>query len=292
MSPTPNRDPRYRIPTGIHVYDSDGNGFSRMVVVNHPDESAKNFHVSGTDKTVADFNSEYNETAAVIQVVYEGNLNDEIPEWKSTPTQDLWEEVQEAGLSLYAYPAPRMKSVTSIIPNTIETRRELFCYLTARMTHLAVTMDPENSFAEGLMWNNYEKRVSGDVSFSSILKENKYQMKENVGLCMYCGEESKTTFDHVIPMDNGGASEMGNMVPVCASCNSSKSNKNVIDWHKEHDIPVDRVVLGKYLKIRWDELQENMLDEPVPESLRDRWGGVEITRNISQTLYTDARLKQ
>jgi hypothetical protein len=143
------------------------------------------------------------------------------------------------------------------------------------------------------MWTNYEQRLDGEVTLSSILKENQYQMKENVGLCTYCGQEAQTTFDHVIPMSKGGPSDMGNMVPVCKSCNSSKSDKNVIDWHREHDIPIDRVVLGKYLKMRWAQFEEeNKLDDPLPDFLQDRWDGVEITRNISQTLYTDARLHE
>ncbi|MCU4744788.1 HNH endonuclease [Natrialbaceae archaeon A-CW2] len=293
MSPNPNRDPKYRIPTGIHVHDRDVENMTRMIVVNHPSEQTGEFQVAGTGKTVADYNEDYSADAAVVQVVYQWKLSKELPDWKSIKIEDLWEEVQDTELKVYSYPAPRMKSVTSVVPKTIKTHRELICYQSARLVHLSVTIDPTNSFAENLMWGNYDKRLSGDIELSSILKENKYQMKENIGLCMYCGKESKTTFDHVIPMDNGGDSEMGNMVPVCPSCNSSKSNKNVIDWHKKHDIPVDRVVLGKYLKLLWEEFkQEGKLDEPISETLHDRWDGVEITRNISQTLYTDARLKQ
>lgn len=291
MSPTVNRDPRYRIPTGMHVFDRDSNGFSRMIVVNHSEAAAEGFNVSGTNKTVAEYNSDYSEDSPVVEVVYQGQLNNELPNWKSIPTSNIWEAIQDADLKTYAYPAQKMKSVTSIIPSTIETYRELFCYQNARMSHLSVTMKPDHPFAENLMWDNYEKRVAGEITASSILKENKYQMKENIGVCLYCGDESDVTFDHVVPMDKDGKHDMENMVPVCKSCNSSKSNKNVIDWHTEHNLPVDRVVLGKYIKLRWEQLESD-LDDPIPESVEERWDGVEITRNISQVLTTDSRLKQ
>lgn len=50
------------------------------------------------------------------------------------------------------------------------------------------------------------------------------------GLCAYCGEPSKLTMDHVIPLTGGGAHDAGNVVGACFSCNASKGNRPLEDW--------------------------------------------------------------
>jgi hypothetical protein len=114
-------------------------------------------------------------------------------------------------------------------------------------------------------------------------------LKENLGVCTYCNQEAETTFDHIVPVASDGLNEIKNMVPACQSCNSSKSDRNILEWHQEHEIPVDRVVLGKYLKLRWDEFQENgELDNPIPDSFRERWEGLEISRRITQQIWMNS----
>ena len=38
------------------------------------------------------------------------------------------------------------------------------------------------------------------------------------------------TKDHVIPITKGGKTSADNVIPACASCNSSKSNRDMIEW--------------------------------------------------------------
>ena len=291
MNVEPKYNPECRIPVGMPVYDKDKDGdLSRLIIINNPEKACREFDVPGTGKTVADFNQDYDGGIPVAQAVYQGGLEANIPDWKSIPLKNLYNRITDEGLKIYSFPAPRLKSATSTIPDTVETYHELICYLSARMTHLSVTMDEENPYTESLMWANYNKRVSGEIRMSTLVKENQYQMKENIGVCLYCGSESETTFDHVISVDSGGEHSMDNMVPVCQSCNSSKSNKNMIDWHKEQDLPVDRVVLGKYLKLWKSKLHDQeKMNTAIPEDTRERWNGVEITRDISQTLHMDER---
>lgn len=54
--------------------------------------------------------------------------------------------------------------------------------------------------------------------------------------CLYCGSTDKITVDHVIPIDKGGAHSIGNLVPACLSCNSSKGTKFITEWHKQKQI--------------------------------------------------------
>ena len=47
--------------------------------------------------------------------------------------------------------------------------------------------------------------------------------------CIYCGGKKQTTIDHIIPLSRGGSHSVGNIVPACISCNSSKNAKLVIE---------------------------------------------------------------
>lgn len=49
------------------------------------------------------------------------------------------------------------------------------------------------------------------------------------GRCAYC-PALPTTWDHVVPVSQGGLTEPGNIVPACGSCNSSKGTKDVLVW--------------------------------------------------------------
>ena len=51
------------------------------------------------------------------------------------------------------------------------------------------------------------------------------------GGCAYCGEVS-TSYqrDCILPISRGGRYTLGNVVPVCRSCNASKCNAEVTGW--------------------------------------------------------------
>lgn len=52
------------------------------------------------------------------------------------------------------------------------------------------------------------------------------------GRCAYCANPlaEDMQWDHVVPIARGGAHSLGNLVPVCASCNRSKSHRTVMEW--------------------------------------------------------------
>jgi 5-methylcytosine-specific restriction endonuclease McrA len=55
------------------------------------------------------------------------------------------------------------------------------------------------------------------------------------GRCAYCGNRANT-WDHVMPVSKGGDSSFENVVPACASCNSSKKTQDVHKWIKRKGI--------------------------------------------------------
>lgn len=44
--------------------------------------------------------------------------------------------------------------------------------------------------------------------------------------CLRCGQVKPLTVDHVIPLTKGGTNDIGNIQPLCYSCNSSKRSKS------------------------------------------------------------------
>lgn len=54
-------------------------------------------------------------------------------------------------------------------------------------------------------------------------------LEEFAGRCAYCGSPAET-WDHIVPVSQGGRTTPGNVVPACRSCNSSKKDQDVIEW--------------------------------------------------------------
>ena len=54
---------------------------------------------------------------------------------------------------------------------------------------------------------------------------NRYRNK-----CAYCESAKPLTVDHIIPVTRGGLHTIGNVLPACLSCNSSKGRKFIVEW--------------------------------------------------------------
>jgi len=46
--------------------------------------------------------------------------------------------------------------------------------------------------------------------------------------CFLCHSLDKITMDHIIPLSLGGRHSIGNLMPLCQTCNSRKSNKLLV----------------------------------------------------------------
>jgi 5-methylcytosine-specific restriction endonuclease McrA len=46
--------------------------------------------------------------------------------------------------------------------------------------------------------------------------------------CFLCGYKGKVTMDHIIPIALGGRHSIGNLMPLCQPCNSSKGKKLLV----------------------------------------------------------------
>lgn len=72
--------------------------------------------------------------------------------------------------------------------------------------------------------------IKGSLPFEELMYDLAYSIKGKKS-CYYCGRQSKKmTIDHMFPRDYGGISITNNLIPVCAKCNSQKSNLNFYEY--------------------------------------------------------------
>lgn len=55
-------------------------------------------------------------------------------------------------------------------------------------------------------------------------------VEEQQGRCYYCGEHSKMTMDHKVPLSRGGAHSPSNIVAACVTCNKRKGTQTTDEY--------------------------------------------------------------
>jgi len=104
-------------------------------------------------------------------------------------------------------------------------------------------LNKDKHLSNGNKWrkNNRDKAVrllekyrSNKISNGGVYSERDVNRiyGRQMGKCFYCGIEvnNKYHIDHIIPLSKGGSNYCGNILISCPSCNSSKSNKLLIEW--------------------------------------------------------------
>lgn len=87
--------------------------------------------------------------------------------------------------------------------------------------------------------SNPDKVNAGSRSYASRRRgaEGKYSVADYLkiknrqgGLCAYCQDNKANSIDHIVPLSRGGSNYIGNILPVCGYCNSSKGAKTLYEW--------------------------------------------------------------
>lgn len=78
---------------------------------------------------------------------------------------------------------------------------------------------------EYLLRRRARKLSNGVYKVSTSFLKNLYESP-----CVSCGSKDNIQADHVIPISRGGRHSEGNLQPLCASCNNSKSAKTMMEW--------------------------------------------------------------
>lgn len=105
---------------------------------------------------------------------------------------------------------------------------------------------------------------NGTMKIGSLADDERLKLKLPQA-CAYCGIDEKLTVDHLIPRKKGGPDVGENMVWACASCNSSKGARDVLEWLALRGRKPSVLLLRRYLKIAIAYCDEHSLLEQ-PES--------------------------
>ena len=101
---------------------------------------------------------------------------------------------------------------------------------------------------------------TGTMSMRSLYDDEKVKLNAPKACC-YCGATGALTIDHLIPKIKGGTDYADNLVWACQSCNSSKSDIDLMEWCKsKHTFP-SLLLVRRYTKLvaRYCE-QHELLD--------------------------------
>lgn len=129
-------------------------------------------------------------------------------------------------------------------PKAVKNIRDLIFWEYAKLISESALKDRNNY---GFIMHNFKQLQSGQKKWSDILRED---INMDTTKCAYCGNTEELSNDHIVPKRECHFAEVHNIVKACKRCNSSKSDKDLIEWwslDKSDKIP--RIVMGKYLKM-------------------------------------------
>jgi hypothetical protein len=75
----------------------------------------------------------------------------------------------------------------------------------------------------------YAGLMNGTMSPQSLMRDQRIRMQLPQE-CVYCGNDTNLSIDHIVPANRGGSDSGDNAVWACRSCNSSKSDRDLFEW--------------------------------------------------------------
>ncbi len=119
----------------------------------------------------------------------------------------------------------------------------------------------------GFIMDRFKKLKSGDIQWSSSIREY-VKEHDQPDECVYCGERSNLTLEHMLPRARSGPDSPENAVWICGSCNSRKGSKRLYEWYGlESRNTLPRIAEGKYLKLLYSLHEGRGTLDAVPTDL-------------------------
>lgn len=137
-----------------------------------------------------------------------------------------------------------------------------WAYANLAMAHSALDKNQEKYSSVNFMIRSrlFKGLQSDSMKIRSFFYDEKYKI-ENAAYCQYCGSNMQLTIDHIIPKSKGGKDIGDNFLTVCKSCNSSKGNKDLMQWMNESNKFLPILVLRRYIKLIFQySLDTDILD--------------------------------
>lgn len=165
---------------------------------------------------------------------------------------------------------PRASIIQQIapLPDDLSMRHGLFAlYAIQQWESMPTRQEP---YAPGYFYNNVQGMLNGltNVSRQTVLRHL------FGAVCVACSAEvdpTRTTFDHLMPLADGGPDDPSNSIVLCRPCNSSKGKKDLLEWwqwkgYKALDLP--RTILVLYARIYWQHTPAVRLDGSIPPAMQ------------------------
>ena len=90
---------------------------------------------------------------------------------------------------------------------------------------------------------------TGKMNVGSIIIDEKLKLQAPTA-CVYCGAAQNLSGDHIIPPSKGGRDCGDNLVLACRSCNSSKRDRDFLQWwERKYQTFPPLMLLRRYLKL-------------------------------------------
>ncbi|WP_395090888.1 HNH endonuclease [Armatimonas sp.] len=110
--------------------------------------------------------------------------------------------------------------------------------------------------------------TTGKMEMRTLYDDEKVKLIYSQACC-YCGTTEALSIDHLIPQIKGGADYSDNLVWACRSCNSSKRDRDLLDWCQTKNTFPSILLLRRYMKLvaRYCEEHE-LLDTLLADALK------------------------
>ncbi len=108
----------------------------------------------------------------------------------------------------------------------------------------------------------------GRWAVHSLYENNNWKMDWGKDYCWYCGrsidECGKLTAEHIFPRAKGGDDSFDNIAYACRSCNSSKGDKDLVEWMLSQGIAPGFPLVCIYMKLVYKySMEHNLMGCPL-----------------------------
>lgn len=109
-------------------------------------------------------------------------------------------------------------------------------YANLNMCNAALNAHKEKYDRQSFMIRSmaFKAYKEGRWQIHSLYENNNWKMDWGKNYCWYCGKSieecGKLTAEHIFPRAKGGDDSFDNIAYACKSCNSSKHDKDLIEW--------------------------------------------------------------
>ncbi len=152
-------------------------------------------------------------------------------------------------------------------PPAVKTLRDLIYWQYAKIIADSAGVGKKNW---RFIMDRFKKLHQGEIFWNEIREYLKEREKSDE--CIFCGEKTSLTIDHLFPRSLRGPEDEKNVIWMCKNCNSTKGAKRLYELYtiksglEGAKYKVPRIAEGKYLKLLYEVFQaKGMLDLTMSE---------------------------